>query len=174
MVGRQSLAGTFACDHRRMRFGIVRALLASLIVLATPALRAADAQPPGVAGALDRSKLPREALVAMVQEVGPNAAGPRLSWRSDQPVNPASLMKLLTSYAALETLGPAWSWSTPVWLQGTLRDGVLEGNLVIKACARSAATSCSIEAPSSCLNRTRRNSMAKGCDPTTSVPTRCC
>jgi D-alanyl-D-alanine carboxypeptidase/D-alanyl-D-alanine-endopeptidase (penicillin-binding protein 4) len=41
-------------------------------------------------------------------------------------------MKLLTTDAALEMLGPAWSWSTPVWLQGTVQDGVLEGNLVIK------------------------------------------
>jgi D-alanyl-D-alanine carboxypeptidase len=88
--------------------------------------------PPGVAAALDRSKLPRDAFVAMVQEVGAGSAAPRLTWRSEQPVNPASLMKLLTSYAALETLGQAWSWTTPVWLQGPLRDGVLDGNLVIK------------------------------------------
>jgi D-alanyl-D-alanine carboxypeptidase/D-alanyl-D-alanine-endopeptidase (penicillin-binding protein 4) len=41
-------------------------------------------------------------------------------------------MKLLTTYAGLELLGPAWTWRTPVWLQGTVRDGVLDGNLVIK------------------------------------------
>ena len=77
-----------------------------------------------------RAGLPREAVVAIVQEVG--SARPRLAWQPDQPVNPASLMKLLTTFAALELLGPAWTWTTPVWLQGTLRDGVLDGNLVIK------------------------------------------
>ena len=41
-------------------------------------------------------------------------------------------MKLLTTAAALDLLGPAWSWSTPVWLQGTVTNGVLDGNLVIK------------------------------------------
>ena len=41
---------------------------------------------------------------------------PRLAWRADVPVNPASLTKVVTSMAALETLGPAWQWQTPVWL----------------------------------------------------------
>ncbi|MEP7298591.1 MAG: D-alanyl-D-alanine carboxypeptidase, partial [Burkholderiales bacterium] len=110
---------------------LAHALIALLLSLPIVATRAApDALPPTVAAALDRAKLPREALVAMVQEVGTGT--PRLTWRVDQPANPASLMKLLTTFASLEALGPAWSWSTPVWLQGTLRDGVLDGNLVIK------------------------------------------
>ena len=105
-------------------------LLLSALLSFIGAARAADALPIPVIGALDRAKLPREALVATVQEVG--SPGPRLTWRADQPANPASLMKLLTTFAGLEMLGPAWSWSTPVWLQGPLRDGVLDGNLVIK------------------------------------------
>jgi len=101
-------------------------------VIATPAVAAPSmlVLPTEVAAALDRAKLPREAFVAMVQEVG--AARPRLALRADQPVNPASLMKLLTTFAGLELLGPAWSWTTPVWLQGDVKDGVLDGNLVIK------------------------------------------
>lgn len=113
---------------------IFSVILAFLCALAVPGARAADAAaalPASVVAALDRARLPRDALVAMVQEVG-SASPPRLAWRVDQPVNPASLMKLLTTYAALEMLGPTWGWSTPVWLQGTLRDGVLDGNVVIK------------------------------------------
>jgi D-alanyl-D-alanine carboxypeptidase/D-alanyl-D-alanine-endopeptidase (penicillin-binding protein 4) len=108
-----------------------RALAALLLSLLVTAPRAAsDTLPPTVAAALDRARLPRDALVATVQEVG--GGRPRLAWQIDKPVNPASLMKLLTTFASLETLGPAWNWSTPVWLQGSLRDGVLEGDLVIK------------------------------------------
>jgi D-alanyl-D-alanine carboxypeptidase/D-alanyl-D-alanine-endopeptidase (penicillin-binding protein 4) len=47
-------------------------------------------------------------------------------------MNPASLAKLLTTLAALDQLGPAWTWATPVWLQGSVNDGVLDGSLVIK------------------------------------------
>jgi serine-type D-Ala-D-Ala carboxypeptidase/endopeptidase (penicillin-binding protein 4) len=83
-----------------------------------------------VATALERARVPSEALVAMVQEVGSRRA--KLGWQADQAVNPASLMKLFTTFAALELLGPAWTWTTPVWLQGSVKDGVLEGNLVIK------------------------------------------
>jgi D-alanyl-D-alanine carboxypeptidase/D-alanyl-D-alanine-endopeptidase (penicillin-binding protein 4) len=74
--------------------------------------------------------VPAEAVVAIVQEVG--SSRPRLAWQPDQPVNPASLMKLVTTFAALEQLGPAWTWNTPVWLQGRVAGGVLYGDLVIK------------------------------------------
>jgi D-alanyl-D-alanine carboxypeptidase/D-alanyl-D-alanine-endopeptidase (penicillin-binding protein 4) len=110
---------------------LVAPITALFLSLCVPALHAApDTLPPPVAAALDRAKLPRDALVAMVQEVG--STNLRLAWHIDQPTNPASLMKLLTTYASLEMLGPAWRWTTPVWLQGTVRDGVLDGDLVIK------------------------------------------
>lgn len=68
--------------------------------------------------------------MAVVQEVG--AATPRWAWQADAPANPASLMKLLTTFAALDLLGPAWRWNTPVWLNGSVADGVLTGDLVIQ------------------------------------------
>jgi serine-type D-Ala-D-Ala carboxypeptidase/endopeptidase (penicillin-binding protein 4) len=106
---------------------LLAALVAGPIANAAAAV---EALPTPVAAALDRARIPRDAVVAVVQEVG--GARPRLAWQAEQPVNPASVMKLLTTYAALELLGPAWTWSTPVWLQGPVREGVLEGNLVIK------------------------------------------
>jgi serine-type D-Ala-D-Ala carboxypeptidase/endopeptidase (penicillin-binding protein 4) len=108
-----------------------RALFAAAALAVACSARAApDALPAATTAALARANVPREALVAVVQEVG--AARPRLAWQADQPVNPASLMKLLTTLASLELLGPAWTWTTPVWLQGNVRDGVLEGNLAIQ------------------------------------------
>ena len=41
-------------------------------------------------------------------------------------------MKLVTTYAALDLLGPAFTWTTPVYVDGPVRNGVLEGNLYIK------------------------------------------
>jgi D-alanyl-D-alanine carboxypeptidase/D-alanyl-D-alanine-endopeptidase (penicillin-binding protein 4) len=112
------------------RASAARWLLCVLIVVMLPAQAARRALPGDVEIALERAKVPRDALVVMVQEVG--ASKPKLAWQPERPVNPASLMKLLTTQAALEMLGPAWTWSTPVWLDGPVQQGVLEGNLVIK------------------------------------------
>ena len=67
--------------------------------------------------------MPEEALSVVIQEAG--SARSVLALNSRAPVNPASVVKLDTTYAALDQLGPAWTWSTPVWLHGTVRDGVL-------------------------------------------------
>jgi D-alanyl-D-alanine carboxypeptidase/D-alanyl-D-alanine-endopeptidase (penicillin-binding protein 4) len=116
------------------RFALSPALVPALALLFAGACAQARGLPAEVEAALERAKLPRDAMVAVVQEVGKPAV--RLSWQPDKPMNPASLMKLLTTEAALETLGPAYLWLTPVWLQGNVSNpgpqGVLEGNLVIK------------------------------------------
>ncbi|KQV91530.1 D-alanyl-D-alanine carboxypeptidase/D-alanyl-D-alanine-endopeptidase [Rhizobacter sp. Root1221] len=106
------------------------ALTASLIMAALPAVAGPAPLPPEVEAALARGQVPKDALVALVQEVGQPAS--RLAWQPHQPVNPASLQKLLTTSAALDLLGPAWTWNTPVWIQGEVADGVLKGSLVIK------------------------------------------
>jgi len=111
---------------RMTRWLIVVFLVAGI----APALAATRALPPAVLAALDRAKVPREALVAVVQDV--QSASTRLSWQAERPVNPASLMKLVTTDAALELLGPAWTWTTPVWLAGPVNEGVLDGHLAIR------------------------------------------
>src|SRR5258708_7477230 len=113
---------------RNVRSLFVAMLLA--LLLACQASAASRTLPKEVDAAPDEARVPRDALVVVVQEVGANTS--RLAWQPQQPVNPASLMKLLTTGAALDLLGPAWNWTTPVWIDGTLHDGVLEGNLVIK------------------------------------------
>ena len=59
-------------------------------------------------------------------------ATPRLAHRSTSPMNPASTMKLVTTIAALDLLGPAYTWTTPVYLDGTVQNGVLNGSLYLK------------------------------------------
>ena len=57
---------------------------------------------------------------------------PRLAYRAQEAMNPASVMKLVTTFAALELLGPAYVWQTPVYLDGTVQDGALRGNVYIR------------------------------------------
>jgi D-alanyl-D-alanine carboxypeptidase/D-alanyl-D-alanine-endopeptidase (penicillin-binding protein 4) len=90
----------------------------------------AMAMPPEVDSALQRARVPHQAISVVLQEVG--SARTLLTHNAQAPMNPASLAKLLTTLAALDQLGPAWTWATPVWLQGSVNDGVLDGSLVIK------------------------------------------
>jgi len=78
-----------------------------------------------------RAKLPREAVAALVVDVEGRAT-PRLAWQSTVAMNPASVMKLVTTYAALDTLGAAYVWRTPVFFGGAVQDGVLRGSLYIQ------------------------------------------
>ncbi len=51
---------------------------------------------------------------------------------ADKPMNPGSIMKLITTYAALEILGPTFQWDTRFYTDGTLNGSTLEGNLYVK------------------------------------------
>jgi D-alanyl-D-alanine carboxypeptidase/D-alanyl-D-alanine-endopeptidase (penicillin-binding protein 4) len=51
---------------------------------------------------------------------------------AERAMNPASSIKLLTTYAALELLGPAYAWQTEAYAAGTLSQNVLAGDLVLK------------------------------------------
>jgi D-alanyl-D-alanine carboxypeptidase/D-alanyl-D-alanine-endopeptidase (penicillin-binding protein 4) len=106
-------------------------LFFSLVTLTTASAFAQQALPPEVDAALARAKLPREAVTMLVADAD-GVRPPRLAWRTQVPVNPASIMKLVTTYAALDLLGPAYSWNTPVYVDGTVNNGVLNGNLYIK------------------------------------------
>jgi len=121
--------------RRASKLAALAAFLLPLLALPAAAAPLIDDLPPSIVGALRRAQLPPEALVAYVAEVGAPVGSmthPRLAWRAQQPVNPASLMKLFTTGVALEVLGPAWSWTTPVLVNGTVADGVLQGDLVVQ------------------------------------------
>ena len=54
------------------------------------------------------------------------------SYRADKVVPPASVMKLLTTGAALETLGPGYRFPTILEYTGSIEKGVLHGDLYIR------------------------------------------
>ena len=90
----------------------------------------AQALPPAVAAALRQAGLPESAVAVLVQDAdGTKPAC--ISHRADTKMNTASVMKLVTAYAALDLLGPAFVWNTSVWADGAVVSGTLKGNLVI-------------------------------------------
>ena len=103
-------------------------LVALALALALPALAAARDLPAPVHDALARAGVPDNAAAIVVEPV--DSGTPSVALRADAPVNPASVMKLLTSSAALDLLGPAFTFHTDVLLAGDLSsDGVLDFDL---------------------------------------------
>ena len=86
--------------------------------------------PASVSQALAAAKIPVANVAVVVQEVAVHHETLRVN--AAAPMNPASVMKLVTTYAALEQLGPAYRWKTEVYTAGSLADGVLEGDLIFK------------------------------------------
>lgn len=80
--------------------------------------------------ALQNANVPIDAVSVYVRELGANELA--VDHYADRSVNPASTMKLLTTYAALELLGPAYRWRTEIYREGDITNGVLDGNLLIK------------------------------------------
>lgn len=54
------------------------------------------------------------------------------SYRAENVVPPASTMKLLTTAAALETLGPSFRFPTVLEYSGNIKNGILYGDLYIR------------------------------------------
>ncbi|MBO6228787.1 MAG: D-alanyl-D-alanine carboxypeptidase, partial [Shewanella sp.] len=85
---------------------------------------------PSINKALKANKINSEALSAVTIPL--SGPGKSAFMNADVLINPASTMKLVTTYAALELLGPAFQWKTEFFTDGTLKDGVLDGNLYLK------------------------------------------
>lgn len=101
-----------------------------LFVFAASVQTVAAGLPQGVADALQQAGIPQEAVSIYVQPLGGGA--PLVSENASQPMNPASTMKLVTTYAALESLGPDYTWKTGFWTRGEIGDGRLQGDLIVR------------------------------------------
>jgi len=86
--------------------------------------------PETVADALKKAAIPQRNVAVYVQAV--EAKSPILSLNAEQAMNPASVMKIVTTNAALDLLTPAYRWKTEIYRDGKLANWVLQGNLVIK------------------------------------------
>jgi D-alanyl-D-alanine carboxypeptidase/D-alanyl-D-alanine-endopeptidase (penicillin-binding protein 4) len=120
---------------------VLAALLLGLLWALMAAPAAAAALPPAVLLELQRARIPVDAVSVVIEPVGnPRSDAPRLHLREHAPVNPASLMKLPTTMMALDRLGPAHAWVTPVWLAGRVDVGVLHGDLHLQGQGDPALT----------------------------------
>ena len=86
--------------------------------------------PESIVSLLEKYKIPADNLSVYIRDL--NAKEPMLTYNIDIIRAPASTMKLLTTYAALKILSPSYSWRTEAWTRGSIKDGILEGDLILK------------------------------------------
>jgi serine-type D-Ala-D-Ala carboxypeptidase/endopeptidase (penicillin-binding protein 4) len=98
-------------------------LFKTFLLFLFPVSSALGALPDMVLKELRDANVPQASVSILVQEVG--VRRPSLALNADTPRNPASVIKLVTTYAALELLGPAYRWKTEVYRDG--EDLVLRG-----------------------------------------------
>jgi len=108
-----------------------------LFALSAKAEEIRTALPQVVANSLERSQIPKDSVSISVIEIesarpGKNTSKNILDWRATEVMNPASTMKLLTTLAGLDILGPQYRWRTNIYTDGFIRQGVLKGNLYLQ------------------------------------------
>jgi len=111
----------------------MRSLLHALILglLYIPTADAEQAElPAGVRSVLQIRDLPADSLSIYIENV--ETGETILRWLDQEPRNPASTIKLLTTLVALDVLGPAYRWKTDVFAEGELTGDKLTGDLVLK------------------------------------------
>lgn len=79
---------------------------------------------------LELAGIPESSVGVVIEQV--DSGEPALTHNADIAFVPASTMKVLTTYAALELLGPSYTWKTGAYISGRLENGVLYGDLIIK------------------------------------------
>jgi D-alanyl-D-alanine carboxypeptidase/D-alanyl-D-alanine-endopeptidase (penicillin-binding protein 4) len=135
MPNASSLAGDASA---RQCWSLSRWLGASLLLAAAALDAPSMAQDPAnlqpvpeeVTAALRSAQIPASASAVVVLPLAPG--GVTIAVNDARPMNPASTMKLVTTYVALNLLGPAYTWRTEAFVTGALRRDVLEGDLVIR------------------------------------------
>ena len=94
--------------------------------------------PPQVVSALKQANVPLNTVSILITPLAAESQSttltpkPRLSHRATAEMNPASVMKLITTSAGLSILGADFTWRNRIWVDGPVVDGVLQGNLYVK------------------------------------------
>jgi D-alanyl-D-alanine carboxypeptidase/D-alanyl-D-alanine-endopeptidase (penicillin-binding protein 4) len=84
--------------------------------------------PEPVSKLLQEANIPDDAVGALVLR----GDAVVLSHRADQPLQPASTMKVVTTLVGLEQLGPVFRGRTELRSNGIVENGVLKGDLVVR------------------------------------------
>jgi D-alanyl-D-alanine carboxypeptidase/D-alanyl-D-alanine-endopeptidase (penicillin-binding protein 4) len=132
-VAANAKATVYAPAHttrmKKLKYGCML-LIVGVLQWLMPGIASAQQLPDALKRKFEQAGIPETALGIYIHQIG--AEQPIMAVNADVAMNPASVMKLVTTYAGLEILGPAYSWQTVLYAHGKIVDGVLHGDLVIK------------------------------------------
>ena len=89
------------------------------------------ALPAGINAAINKSGIPKKDISIYIKEVG-NSNRVVASLNADTVRTPASVIKVLSTYAAVLKLGFDYRWPTKFYMRGKVKGGVLKGDLIVK------------------------------------------
>ena len=101
-----------------------------LLVICARSALALPGAPPPVAQIIAAQHLPPNSVSFVI--VDPDSGRPIMGQNIDTPRSPASTIKLVTTFASLDLLGPAYVWHTHALIRGELQNGVLNGDLILQ------------------------------------------
>jgi D-alanyl-D-alanine carboxypeptidase/D-alanyl-D-alanine-endopeptidase (penicillin-binding protein 4) len=124
--------GKISLESRMFTPKIFTAILLNLglAYALTQPVMAQDKLPPTVENLLIKAGLQKQHMQMLVM---PAREGlPVFNHQSDKIVSPASTLKLLTSFIALDQLGPNFRWKTQIYSEAPIQNQQLRGSLYIK------------------------------------------
>ncbi len=89
------------------------------------------ALPQGILNLIQKSGIPQKDIGIYIKEVGDNG-NIIASLNATSSRTPASVIKVLTTYASVLKLGFNYRWPTKFYITGRLSQGILHGNLYVK------------------------------------------
>ena len=89
------------------------------------------ALPAGINSIINKSGIPKNDISIYIKEAG-NGGRELASLNASKIRTPASVVKVMTTYAAVLKLGFDYRWPTQFYTVGKLKNGVLKGDLVVK------------------------------------------
>ena len=119
-----------------LRPQVMRCFVLLTMVLGVLALSSSDsfadsaALPPSLDKLIRKNGIPPHRVGLFIKTLGENES--EVSYNPDKPYNPASVIKLLVTFAALDLLGPTHKWKTSLYHDGVLEGDTLKGNLYLK------------------------------------------
>ena len=105
-------------------------LAITLTAFSNPLLAEKPNLPKSLSEIIDKSNIPKDAISLVIYSIDNQKQIASLNPATNRI--PASLVKIIPTWVALETLGPSYSWKTEIRTLGNIENGVLNGDLLFK------------------------------------------